>query len=118
MTDAAPLDLGPEATSQEKLEAEETESHWAEWVKRVLVILKVSLICFLMANAIYYRRKKFGRYDIVTAMLVINIFVLLGLLAFEFGTKYIFGFFALVLLANYCNFLGFMIMVRGIKTPE
>jgi len=71
-----------------------------------------------MANAIYYRRKKFGRYDGVTAMLVINIFVLLGLLAFEFGTKYIFGYFALVLLANYCNFLGFMIMVRGIKTPE
>jgi len=51
-------------------------------------------------------------------MLMVNILVLIGLILFEFTTKYIFGFFGLVLLANYCNFLGFMIMLRHLKTPE
>jgi hypothetical protein len=51
-------------------------------------------------------------------MLGVNICVLLGLFAFELGTKYIAAFFIMIFTANYINFLGFNILVRNLRTPE
>jgi len=118
MTTDVSDDTRTEASPDEVAAADEEGLHWFEKVKDVLILLKVGLISYLMINAIYYRHKKHGHYDSVTVMLVINILVLIGLLVFEYTTKYIAGFFGLVLLANYCNFLGFMIMLRHLKTPE
>ena len=118
MTTDVSDDTRIDASTEEIAASEEEGLHWFEKTKDVLFLLNVGLISYLMINAIYYRRKKLGHYDAVTAMLVINILVLVGLLVFEYTTKYIVGFFGLVLLANYCNFLGFMIMLRHLKTPE
>lgn len=54
----------------------------------------------------------------VTFMLVLNIIILLGMIAFETGRQFIFAFFFLIYFANYINFLGFNYMVRHLKTPE
>lgn len=111
-------DTRNDATSDETASAHETGHHWLHTTKDILVCVKVFVICFLMISAIVHRRAKYGLCNPVTYMLLINIFVLIGLLVFEFTTKYIVGFFALVMLANYCNFMGFMIMIRHCDTPE
>lgn len=64
------------------------------------------------------RRQKMGYFDKVTFMLVLYIIVLLGLLAFEFGTEYIAGFWIMILVSNYINFMGFTMLLRHLPTPE
>lgn len=72
----------------------------------------------MLTFCIIARRKKQGYFDGVTVMLIVNIVVLLGLLAFEFGTEYIAGFWIMILASNYLNFIGFTMLLRHLPTPE
>lgn len=47
-----------------------------------------------------------------------NIVILLVLVVYDFGAKYIAVFFAMVFFQNYINFLGFNYLVRKLRTPE
>jgi hypothetical protein len=71
------------------------------------------MICTMVA-----RRKKFGHFDFVTLLLCLNIAIILGLFAYEVGTKYIFGFFIMNFISNYINFMGFYMVIYQMRTPE
>jgi hypothetical protein len=51
-------------------------------------------------------------------MMACNIIILIALIAFDLGTKYIAGFYILVFFSNFINFLGFNYLVRKLRTPE
>lgn len=48
----------------------------------------------------------------------VNIIILITLLFFDLGQKFIAGFYLLVFFQNYINFLGFNYLVRKLRTPE
>jgi len=50
--------------------------------------------------------------------MTVNIILLCAVLAFDMGTKYIAGFYLLVFLSNFINFLGLNYLVRKFRTPE
>ena len=47
-----------------------------------------------------------------------NIVILIALVFFDWGTKYVAGFYILAFFQNYINFLGFNYLVRKLRTPE
>jgi hypothetical protein len=47
-----------------------------------------------------------------------NIMILIALILFEIGSKYVAGFYLLVLLQNYINFRGFCYLLRNLNTEE
>lgn len=51
-------------------------------------------------------------------MLFSFVVILVALIAFDLGTKYIAGFYILVFLSNYINFLGLNYLVRKLRSPE
>lgn len=51
-------------------------------------------------------------------MMSVNIIILLALVFFDVGAKYIAGFYLIVFFQNYINFLGFNYLVRKLRTPE
>ncbi len=77
------------ATPAELTLGEETDTSYVERVKDILVVCKVTVISYLMFQAIIDRRSKIGKFDLVTLLLAINICVLFGLLHFEYGAKHI-----------------------------
>ena len=87
-------------------------------MKIVLVCVKVSLVCAMMITGIVRRKQKHGKFDAVTGLFIVYIILLSGLLAFEFGTKYIFAFFIMIYVANFVNLAAFLVQLRHIKTPE
>ena len=99
------------ATPDELTLGEETDKSLAEKVKDIFVVVKVTVISYLMFQAILDRRSKIGRFDRVTLLLALNICVLLGLLHFEYGAKHIKGLFLLILCANYVNFQSFIALI-------
>ena len=46
------------------------------------------------------------------------IIILIALICFDLGTKYIAGFYILVFFSNFINFLGLNYLVRNLKSPE
>ena len=109
---------GSNATPYELERAEKEKTGWFHYLKLCLVVAKIGLISAMMMTGIVKRRLKTGKFDAVTALFRTYIIVLLGLLAFEFGKAYIFAFFILFAAANFLNFVGFMVMLRHLKTPE
>jgi hypothetical protein len=83
-----------------------------------LIFAKICFIILLITCAIKTKRSKNRQYDLAFFMLVVDILVLIGLVVFELGVKYIAVFFAMIFIANYINFLGFNILVRNLNTPE
>lgn len=51
-------------------------------------------------------------------MLLVNILILISVLVFDMTIKYIFGFFLLIFISNYFNFLGFNYLVRNLDTDD
>jgi hypothetical protein len=51
-------------------------------------------------------------------MFIAFIIILVSLIAFDLGTKYIWGFYLLVFFSNYINFLGLNYLVRKLNSPE
>jgi hypothetical protein len=80
--------------------------------------VKISLLSIVMIMTIYVRRKKYGKYDFVTALLCLNVIMILGLFAWEVGTKFIWGFFIMMYMSNYINFMGFYMVIYQLRTPE
>jgi hypothetical protein len=48
----------------------------------------------------------------------LDIVILIALLFFDLGGKYIAGFWILVFMQNYINFTAFNYLLRSIRTPE
>ena len=59
-----------------------------------------------------------GEFDFISLMLIINILVLIGLFFFEFSTHWILGYFFMIYIANYINFIGLNLLVRRLPTAE
>lgn len=72
----------------------------------------------MLVEAILVRLRTHGKHDQITIMMACNIIILIALIAFDLGTKYIAGFYILVFFSNFINFLGFNYLVRKLKTPE
>jgi len=86
--------------------------------KLVFVFGKVIVICAMLLIAIIARLRKFGKHDQLTITFGCLIIVLVSLIAFDLGTKYIAGFYLLVFFSNFINFLALNYLVRRLKTPE
>lgn len=106
------------ATQDEIDQADAVDRHWVEYVKTVFIMIKLGFVCVLLAFAIIARRKKRGHLDVVSILLFCNIAVLIGMFFFEIGTKYIPAFYFMILIANFCNFLGCNMLFRRLPTPE
>ena len=82
------------------------------------LVVKITLLTTFFTITIVARRKKFGHFDFVTLLLALNIIMILGLFAWELGTKYIWAFFVMNLFSNYINFMGFYMVLYQMRTPE
>jgi hypothetical protein len=79
---------------------------------------KITVIVILLGVAIKNHRKKRGRFDGVSLMLATNIAILFSFIALKLGPKTITVFFVLILLSNYINLRGFIMLTKQLKTPE
>ena len=111
-------DKDANASQSEINEADELSKGWFIKVKTVFILLKISFVSLMLTFAIIARRKREGRYGLVTVMLLINIGVLIGMFFYEIGTEYIPALFLMIYLENLTNFLGFNFLVRNLPTPE
>lgn len=94
-------------------------SSWLQYLKLLLILVQVLIVGWMLTDAILARLRKFGgRYDQPTIMFGALIIILIAIIAFDIGTKYIAGFYILVFLSNFINFLGMSYLVRKLKTPE
>lgn len=91
---------------------------YLHWFKLIFVFGKVIVICLMMIAAIRARLRKNGKHDQLTYMFIAFIIILMSLIAFDLGTKYIWGFYLLVFFSNYINFLGLNYLVRKLNSPE
>ena len=87
------------------------------YVKLVFVALKCGVIMVMFSIAIHQRRVA-GKFDGISLMLLLNILIMAGIMGFEYGNPFIWAFWILNFVANYINFIGFMLMIRNIQTPE
>lgn len=91
---------------------------WGQLAKQIFVTAKVVSVCYLLMDAILSKVNKNGSHDQITIMMMANMIILLAMVFFDFGAKYIAGFYAIVFAQNYINFLGFNYLVRKLRTPE
>lgn len=94
-------------------------SSWLHYLKLLIILVQVLIICYMLVEAILARLRKYGgRYDQLTIMFACLIIILVAIIAFDVGTKYIAGFYVLEFATNFINFLGMSYLVRKLKTPE
>lgn len=72
----------------------------------------------MLIKAIHYRYRKNQQFDQLCYMCACFIIILIALICFDLGTKYIAGFYILVFFSNFINFLGLNYLVRKLKSPE
>lgn len=96
----------------------EIEGSWVNVLKMVFICSKIALIASLLTLAIILRIKKKGTFDGASFMIFVDICIMIGLIFFEFGQKFIFAFFIMILVSNYVNFMCFTLMLRNLPTPE
>lgn len=97
---------------------ESKHQDWFFYLKEVILITKGSWIIYLLINGIKARHHKSGQYDRITALLSLCIIVVSLVIAFSFMRKYIIGFFLLIILANYFNFLSHNYLINHLETHE
>lgn len=88
------------------------------YCKLVFIFGKIVVTVYMLLLAILARLRKFGQYEQISIQMTVNIILLCAVMAFDLGTKYIFGFYLLVFFSNFINFLGLNYLVRKLRTPE
>jgi len=96
-----------DASDAELDAAEEQEKHWMHIVKVVFIVGKIGFVAFMMAFAAKMYYSKYRKCTMIPIMLCFYIICLIILIALDMTRKYIAGFFVLIFLSNYFNFLGF-----------
>jgi len=96
-----------DASDAELEAATETEGHWMHIIKVVCIVGKIAIVVFMLALAIKMYHSKYKKCTIVPIMLFMYIICLITLIALDMTSKYIAGFFLLIYMSNYFNFLGF-----------
>jgi len=99
-------------------EHEKVDKSWLGWFLLIFVMTKIVVIIFLLLKAILHHGKKRGKFHWVTVMLLMNVGILICFAYMKLGPKKIPFFFTLIILSNYMNFRGFIMLTRGLKTPE
>ena len=87
------------------------------YVKIGLVLLKIGAIIAMFCLGIRAHQKRSG-CTIATFILAAYSAVLVGLIVLDLTTKYIAGYFVLILFSNYLNFLGLIVIMRNLPTRE
>jgi len=90
---------------------------WGSYLKISLIILKVGAIVLMMALGICAHVKRSG-CTISSFILAGYITILIGMCVSDFTTKYIAIFYGMILVANYLNFLGLVVILRNVPTNE
>jgi nucleoside permease NupC len=75
-------------------------------------------ICFFLVEAILSKLRKYGNHDEISILMSLEIVILIALMLFDLGGKYIAGFWILVFMQNYINYSAFNFLLRSLKTPE
>lgn len=96
-----------DANDAELEAASETEKHWMHVVKVVCIVGKIAIVVLMLTFAIWMYHSKYKKCTMIPIMLFFYIICLIILIALDFTRKYIAGFFVLIFLSNYFNFLGF-----------
>lgn len=113
-----PDDVRRHANPEEHEAAGGVAKHIAETFKKFFILFKCSGLSIFFALAIRARYKKLGYWDMVSSMLMVDIFIMIGLFCFEFGNKYIFAYFTMISVLNYINFFGCNMLMRRLPTAE
>lgn len=71
------------------------------------IVGKIAIVMIMMAIAICMYRNKYKKWTMVPFIFAFYILALGGLIALDLTTKYIAGYWILILASNYFTFLGF-----------
>lgn len=84
----------------------------------IFVLIKISFLALLLFFAIkkYYVKQR--GYSMTTFLLAYKIFCLLGILIFDFTTRYIFMFYILILSSNFVTYMAFLHVMRTVELPD
>lgn len=106
------------ATPEQIADAEVQEDSAFAKVKDIFVLLKISLLSLFMFWAIrkYYAKQR--GHSMTTFLLAYKIFCLVGILIFDFTTRYIFMFYILILSSNFVTYMAFLHVIRTAELPE
>lgn len=102
-----PHDERVHANEDELAAAEECENHWFHTLKVIGIVGKIAIVMVMMMIAICMYRTKYNKWTMVPYLFGVYILVLGGLIALDMTTKYIAGYWIMILVSNYCSFLGF-----------
>ena len=101
-----------------EFEEENKHQDWFFYLKEAVLLTKGTWIIYLLVHGIKARHAKSGYYDRITTVLALCILVVTLVIVFSFMRKYIFGFFILILAANYLNFLSHNYLINHLDTHE
>jgi hypothetical protein len=84
----------------------------------IFVLLKISILTIFMFLAIkrYYVKQR--GHSMTTFLLTYKIFCLVGILIFDFTTRYIFMFYILILSSNFVTYMAFLHVMRTVELPQ
>jgi len=93
------------------------EGGWGSYVKIGVIILKVAFIVCMMVLGVIAHQKRAG-CTAATPILLSYCVVLVFMCVLDLTTKWIFLFFILIVIANYLNFIGLIMILRNVPTHE
>ena len=73
----------------------------------ICIVGKIAIVVLMMVVAIFMYVTKYKKCTMIPVMLFCYILCLIMLIALDMTSKYIAGFFLLIYMSNYFNFLGF-----------
>ena len=91
---------------------------WFQFFKQTFVSIVALLLAYKLFRAAHHQTQRDNQTSPISQLFLLDIVVLLALIVFDIGKRYIYTLHFLVLAQNYINFVSFQLLLTDLRSPE